>query len=445
MTESASPNAVSAITRAEAARVVARVMSGRSLDDALAQADESALTPQNRSLLRALAYGVLREHRLLSALVAKLLEKPLQQQPELHALLLLGIHQLRSMRMPAHAAVTETVNAVMNLNAPWARGLVNAVLRRYQREAATLEQQLPKNPGTRLSYPDWLVQAAQKDWPQNWDALLAAGNEAGPLTLRVNRRRLTVEEYLPRLAAAGIAAQPVPEAPDAVVLDEAVPVEKIPGFAEGEVSVQDAAAQLAVDLLELVPGTGPGLRVLDACAAPGGKTAHILERADCEVVSVDQDAERLKRIEENLARLQLTSTLIAGDARKPSVWWDQKPFDRILLDAPCSATGVIRRHPDIKWLRRAEDIPRFAQTQFELLSALLPLLAPGGVLVYAVCSVLEAEGAGVVRRLLDEQRTVRAPPLEVVWGEASGPGRRLPSGGNFDGFFYARLVKVRTN
>lgn len=431
------PEPVSAKTRAEAARAVTRVMAGQNLDDALARADEATLTPQNRSLLRAMAYGVVREHSLLSALVARLLDKPLQKQPELHALLLLGIHQLRSMRMPAHAALSETVNAVAPLNAGWARGLVNAVLRRYQREARALENALPQDPAIRFSHPAWLVNALRQDWPERWQNLLAANNEAGPLTLRVNRRRGTVAGYLPRLAAASLSGHTVGAAADAVVLDDAVAVDGIPGFAEGEVSVQDAAAQLAAELLDVQTGQ----RVLDVCAAPGGKTAHLLERFDCDVVAVDLDAERLQRVSENLSRLKLRATLTAGDATRPSAWWDGKPFDRILLDAPCSSTGVIRRHPDIKWLRRADDIPRLAKAQFEMLNALWPLLAPGGVLLYAVCSVLDAEGTAVIQRFVSSQDGLEVLPLEAEWGAARDPGRRLAPGGNFDGFYFAKLRK----
>lgn len=433
-------DSVSAKTRAEAARVVARVMAGQNLDQALAQADEAALTPQNRSLLRAMAYGVIREHSLLSALAARLLEKPLQKTPELHALLLLGIHQLRGMRMPAHAALSETVNAVAPLNAAWARGLVNAVLRRYQREARALEEALPQDPVIRFSHPAWLVKALRENWPSSWEKLLAAGNEAGPLTLRVNRRRSTVADYLPRLNAAGLSGSAVPAAADAVVLMEAAPVEKIPGFIEGDVSVQDAAAQLAAELLDL----SSGQRVLDACAAPGGKTAHLLERFDCDLAAVDLDAGRLKLVQENLDRLKLQATLIAGDASRPSLWWDGKPFDRILLDAPCSSTGVIRRHPDIKWLRRADDIPRLAKAQFEMLNALWPLLAPNGILLYAVCSVLDAEGPAVVNRFIGSHSGVEVVPLDVSWGEAREPGRRIAPGGDFDGFYFAKLRKSAT-
>ena len=429
----------SAAVRAEAARAVARVMAGRTLDDALAACAVGALTTQNRSLLAAMAYGVVREHSLLSALAARLLDKPLEKSPEVQALVLCGLHQLRSMRMPAHAAVAETVNAVALLEAHWARGMVNAVLRRYQRERRELEDGLPTDPVVRLSHPTWLVDAIRRDWPRVWKKLLLENNEQAPLTLRANRRRMAAAEYLAReLPGAGLTGHAVAVAPEALVLDEAVPVDELPGFADGLASVQDAAAQLAAGLLDVRPGQ----RVLDACAAPGGKSAHILERTDCELVALDVDAQRLKRVEENLSRLKLQATVKAGDAREPKGWWDGKPFDRILVDAPCSGTGVIRRHPDIKWLRRAADIPKLAQIQLELLHALWPLLAPGGTLVYAVCSVFDSEGRGVVERFLEREPEARAQAIDAAWGEAHAPGRRLAPGGDFDGFFYARLRKT---
>jgi 16S rRNA (cytosine967-C5)-methyltransferase len=428
----------SAAVRAEAARAIARVMAGRTLEDALAAAAVDALTTQNRSLLMAMAYGVVREHTLLTALAARLLDKPLEKSPDVQALLLCGLHQLRSMRMPAHAAVAETVNAVALLEAHWARGMVNAVLRRYQRERRELEDALPTDPVVRQSHPTWLVDSIRRDWPRVWKKVLLENNEQAPLTLRVNRRRGSATAYLQReLPGAGLRGHLVAGAPDAIALDEAVPVDELPGFADGQVSVQDASAQLAVELLDLKDG----LRVLDACAAPGGKTAHILERAACEVLALDVDPARLKRIEENLARLQLRATVRAGDAKAPKAWWDTQPFDRILVDAPCSGTGVIRRHPDIKWLRRAADVPRMAQAQLDLLHALWPLLAPGGTLLYAVCSVLATEGPRVVEHFVEQEPGARTRPIDAAWGEPQGPGRRLAPGGDFDGFFYARLEK----
>jgi 16S rRNA (cytosine967-C5)-methyltransferase len=427
--------------RARAALAVAAVLQGANLDDALA-AQLGDLSGPDSSLLKAIAYGVVREHRLLDALAGSLLQRPLRDEPALQALLACGLFQLRAMRVPEHAAVAETVAAAEALEKPWAKGLVNAVLRRYQRERAAIDGKLPVTAGIRQSYPDWLVQAVKADWPDGWRTVLAGGNEAGPLTLRINARGGSRDTYLQQLAAAGIEAAAVAvavaEAPDAVRLAAAVPVEEIPGFAEGAASVQDASAQLAAGLLQAQPGQ----RVLDACAAPGGKTAHLLERLEgLDLLAVDSDAQRLERVRANLDRLKLHATLLAADAAKPTVWWDGRPYDRILLDAPCSGTGVIRRHPDIKWLRRDSDIPRMAELQLRLLRALWPLLAPGGMLVYATCSILRAEGEDLVRGFLDTHADARESRIEAAWGESRSVGRRIAPGGDFDGFYYARLVK----
>ncbi|MDB5987517.1 MAG: rsmB [Nevskia sp.] len=423
--------------RALAARACAAVFAGSSLDDVL-ERESAHLSSADRALLRAIAYGVMRERSSLEWLLSQLLDKPLRQEPLLLALLLCGLQQLRAMRVPPHAAVAETVAAAAVLDKPWAKGLVNALLRRYQREQAALEAALPLGSDLRLSYPQWLVAAIKQDWPDSWRAVLAAGNEQGPLTLRVNRRLNTRDEYLADLAVAGVAAQAIDSADDAVGLIEATAVDLVPGFGEGRVSVQDASAQLAAELLNIEPG----MRVLDACAAPGGKTAHLLERYQLEqLVALDRDGRRLQRVRENLERLGLEATLIAADANATDIWWNGVPFDRILLDAPCSGTGVIRRHPDIKWLRRDTDIRQMAKQQLKLLQALWPLLAPGGQLLYATCSILQAEGADVLRDFLATQADATESAIAADWGEACGIGRRLPPGTHFDGFYYARLHK----
>ncbi|MGQ0502847.1 MAG: 16S rRNA (cytosine(967)-C(5))-methyltransferase RsmB [Panacagrimonas sp.] len=423
--------------RSAAAQVVAAVLGGRSLDDALPVADEHLAAPGDRGLLRALAYGVLREHLLLAAIAGRMLKAPLVDEPQIAALIEVGLFQLRSMRVSAHAAVSETVEACVLLGKPERRPLVNALLRRYQRDSRALEVAAADDAAKRYSYPTWLVDAIRCDWPENWERVLAAGNEQGPLSLRVNRRRISREDYAARLRASGLAFREVPCAPDALILESAVPVERLPGFAEGEVSVQDASAQLAAELLDLAPG----LRVLDACSAPGGKTAHALERADLDLLALDSDASRLDRVQDNFRRLGLSAELRAYDAGRFGDRWNGALFDRILLDAPCSGTGVIRRHPDIKWLRRFDDIPRMAAEQFRLLSALWPLLAPGGRLVYATCSVLAAEGEDVVRKFFMQAADAKHEPIVATWGEARRFGRRLAPGGDFDGFYYACLRK----
>ena len=329
--------------RSAAALAVTAVLAGRSLDDVLPNADEG-LAPGDRGLLRALAYGVLREHLFLAAIAGKMLKSPLTDEPQIAALIEVGLFQLRSMRVSPHAAVSETVEACTLLGKPERRPLVNALLRRYQRDSRALELAAAEDTSRRYSYPTWMVDSIRCDWPNNWEQVLAGGNEQGPMTLRVNRRLISRDDYAAKLRSAGLVCHEIEGLADALRMDSAVGVEKLPGFAQGEVSVQDASAQRAVDLLQL----SPGLSVLDACSAPGGKTAHILERADVSVLALDSDAARLERVKETLTRLQLSAQTQAYDAGRFRDRWDGSLFDRILLDAPCSGTGVIRRHPDIK-------------------------------------------------------------------------------------------------
>lgn len=424
--------------RSRAALAITAVLGGRSLDDALVQADVG-LSPPERSLLRALCYGVLREHAKLAALASAMLRnRPPSDAPQIGALIEVGLHQLRSMRISPHAAVSQTVAACDALDSPGHRGLVNALLRRYLRERETLEARLPTDPTITWSYPGWLVEQIRRDWPENWQDILDAGNQHAPLSLRVNRRLCTRANYLGKLRAAGLAAIEIADAPDALVLENPVPVERLPGFGHGECSVQDVSAQLAVELLQLEPG----LRVLDACAAPGGKTAHMLERCELQqVLAVDSDPSRLARVEQTLNRLGLRADTLAFDVGRLRERWSGPLFDRILLDAPCSGTGVIRRHPDIKWLRRAEDIPRLADDQLRLLFALWPLVAPGGRIVYATCSILVTEGEDVVRQFLMRQPDAKHEAIAANWGEPRRLGRRIAPGGNWDGFYYAVLRK----
>lgn len=428
--------------RAAAAKAVASVMTGRNLDDALA-AVSAPLSAADLSLLKAMAYGVVREFSTLNWLVGRMLQKPLREEPLVAALLACGVYQLRAMRVPAHAAVAETVAAAEVLGKPWAKGLTNALLRRYQREADAIEATLPPDVEVRQSYPEWLVRQIKRDWPGAWRSVLAAGNTQAPMTLRVNRRRGDREAFAAELSTAGIGHLLPRTTPDAVILNEPLPVERIPGFADGRVSVQDLSAQLAADLL----GAEPGMRVLDACAAPGGKTAHLIERSEgLDVIAIESEAARLGRIRDTLGRLGLDAMLVHHDAADTAGWWKGKKFDRILIDAPCSGTGVIRRHPDIKWLRRETDIPTMAAQQLRLLRALWPLLKPQGVLVYATCSILKAEGEDVARAFMAEQpeavEQVIDPSPYAMWGEDCGLGRRIEPGGDFDGFYYVRWVKV---
>lgn len=383
----------------------------------------------------------------LDACLALMLDRPgAALDPEIHALALVGLFQLAHGATPVHAAVAETVEATRVLGKPRAAGFVNALLRRYQREGLVILGRAHQEPQARHAHPAWLLDAFARDWPEHWPAMVAAGNAEPPMWLRVNRRQGSRDDYLARLAAAGIGAESCAFAPEALRISTPVNVAELPGFAEGAVSVQDAAAQLAPYWL----AARSGLRVLDACAAPGGKACHVLELESgiAELVALDVDPHRSARIVENLARLGLSATVVVGDALH-TAWWDGRPFDRILLDVPCSGTGVIRRHPDIKLLRHASDIARFAATQLALLRSLHALLVPGGRLLYASCSVLRAENAAVVAEFLrgepaaldvTESARLLLPGVAPVQGP--GPGCGLPSGAaDADGFYYACLEK----
>lgn len=427
-------------SRARAARAITRVMQGSSLDQALPEVT-SGTTPRDQSFIRALCYGVLRDQRLLNHIAAGLLDKPLKgKQAEILQLILVGLFQLRSMRVAPHGAVAETVAACGQLGQPRARGLANAILRRYQREAETIESAIPEEPDLRLSHPRWMTRTLQSDWPDNWETILQANQKPAPMVLRVNTCQTSREAYLSELAGAGIEAEVLPVTSTAIQLVNAVDVQQLPGFSEGLVSVQDGSAQLAATLLDVAQGA----RVLDACAAPGGKTAHLLESfSDICLVALDKKEERLQRVKENLQRLKLDDASVvikAADAGDTESWWDGKHFDRILLDAPCSGSGVIRRHPDIKWLRRADDVPRMAAEQLRLLNTLWPTLASGGKLLYATCSVFRAEGEEVVNNFLEQTADARSDSMNVDWGVASGAGRVILPG-PMDGFFYCLLSR----
>jgi len=440
--ESDSPPAAGAAARVAAARVLRAVRDqGRSLPDALAGIPEA---PEGRdaSLVRELSYGAVRLLPRLEALTDLLLHKPLgRDDGDLRALVQVGLYQLLATRIPDHAAVAATVEAARRLDKPWAVPLVNAMLRRFLRQRAPLLARADRSPESRWLFPHWLLRRLQADWPEHWRSIIEASNGRPPMTLRINAARTTPAAYAKRLAARGLTARPAPFAALALTLDRPLPVQGLPGFAEGLVSVQDAGAQLAAELLN----ARPGQRVLDACAAPGGKTAHILERAagGLDLTALDLDPERLDRVRANLRRLGLTARLVCGDATAPAGEWSRALYDRILLDAPCSATGVIRRHPDIKPLRREGDIAPLCATQARMLDALWPLLAPGGTLIYATCSLLPEENEAQVGAFLARRPDARAIPLEVPWGLARGLGRQtLPGLAGMDGFYYARLSKA---
>jgi 16S rRNA (cytosine967-C5)-methyltransferase len=429
-------------TRALAAEIVDAVVSdGRSLDAAIAER-ESRVPPADRPLVRMLAYGVLRNHWQLQAWIAQLVSRPFRRRDSvINALLAVGLFQLTDTRVPDHAAVSQTVEAARALRRPKLAGVVNACLRRFQREdlAASDSEEV------RWNHPAWLIERLRLDWPGDADAILEANNQRAPMWLRANARRTTAAEYLERLSAAGIEATLQKGVPDALRLTEPRSVDDLPGFGDGDASVQDAAAQIAARWL-MRPGPR---RVLDACAAPGGKSGHLAELGSDEfdLVAVDSDAERLERVRENLDRLGLAATIVAGDASKPGEWWNGEPFDAILLDAPCSATGVIRRHPDIKLLRRAADVDELSALQAKILDALWPTLAPGGRLLYATCSVLAAENDCVVGRFLESRDDAEEDTVlpsynirDVMRTKACGY-QVLPGTAGMDGFYYACLVK----
>ena len=417
-----------------AAGALEDVLAGAALHQVLPQRVQQLQTPGERGALQDIVYGSLRQLGRLDVWLAALLERPLTD-PQLGWLLRVAMYQLAYTRAPAHAVVH---NAVTAAGEGWRRGLANAVLRNFQRRRAELDTLAEAQPSARWSHPDWWIAKLQSEQPAHWQAILEASLLHPPFTLRVNRRHGDVAAYLQRLTEAGLPARQT--GPDAVTLDKAVPVHSLPGFDAGHVSVQDAGAQWAARLLIPEPGerlAAYPLRVLDACAAPGGKTGHILERANVVLTALDVDAARLARVQENLDRLQLAATLVQGDASQPDAWWDGQPFDRILADVPCSASGVVRRNPDIKWLRRPDDIAQFAAQQARMLDVLWRLLAPGGTLLYATCSIFNEENDGQVRAFLarHSEDAERCPLVEPL-----SDGSLLPDA-DHDGFYYALLRK----
>lgn len=428
--------------RLAAARALAAVLSGKASLNSSLPAQLDKVDERDRGLTQDLAFGTARWQPRLDLLAAQLLQKPFKAaDADVQALLLVGLYQLFYTRIPAHAAIGETVGCADKLKKPWAKGLLNAVLRRAQREGEALLAGMQRDPVVRTAHPRWLQKALKAFWPEQWEAICAANNAHPPMILRVNRRHHGRDAYLALLAEAGIDASACQYSRDGIVLSEACDVRSLPGFAEGWVSVQDEAAQLSADLLELAPGQ----RVLDACCAPGGKTCHLLEAEAglAHLVAIDLEAKRLTRVRENLDRLQLDAELIACDARDTASWWDGKPFQRILLDAPCSATGVIRRHPDIKLTRQADDIPALATLQGELLDALWPTLEVGGMLLYATCSSLPTENTEVVEAFLARTPGARELDLATEAGIRQPHGRQLlAQEGGHDGFYYAKLIKI---
>lgn len=419
-----------------ASTVVGNVLTGHSLDAELAALwrRHSDLSPQQRAAIQNVCFGTLRFLGLIDALLQALLDKPLQDE-KLRCLLRVALYQLEHTRAAPHAVVDHAVRACEQMHLAAAKGLTNAVLRNFLRRRAQLLARARRTEPGRYSHPQWWIDKLRGQYPEQYAAILEANNLHPPMTLRVNCRRVATADYLALLAKSGIAASRLGAA--AVQLAKPMSVERIPGFSEGMVSVQDAAAQQAAPLL----AAENGMRALDACAAPGGKAAHILELADVKLVALDNDAARLERVRANFARLKLPGHAICGDAGEPRTWWDGIPFDRILADVPCSASGVVRRHPDIKWLRRPADIAQFAQRQERILEALWRLLASGGKLLYATCSVFHEENQLQITRFMERHRDAQSlilPGAETHLKQAAG--QILPDE-RHDGFFYALLQK----
>jgi len=432
--------------RVAAVKVMQQLHTGGGSLTRLLPTAQSKVADSDRALLQAMCFGMARWSQRLSGLVDSLLDKPLKRKDQdIYLLMQLGVYQLAYTRVAPHAAVDTTVAAVKKLGKPWAKGLVNAVLRNYQRQVATLESGL--NEASALAHPEWLLTHFKHDWPNDWEGIVEQNNQQAAMTLRVNQRHHTTEQYLKLLADYELHATPVECVPSALVLENATSVHDLPGFSDGQVSVQDAAAQIAGPLLSECSDKGAGMRLLDACSAPGGKTAHALECGDWQqVVALDHDAERLQKVGETLDRLVLhdRALLQSADAANLDSWWDKQAFDSILLDAPCSGTGVIRRHPDIKLLRRASDIDELVKTQQALMLALWSTLKPGGRMLYATCSILKVENEQQLSWFMQQHSDAKPIPLSLGVGQIreSGCVQILPGEQGMDGFFYALLEKL---
>ena len=431
-------NAVRGATRVASAAIVNAVIhEGRSLSQAAPAALAEIATERDRAFVQACAFGVLRHFHALKARLARLMPKPLRRKDgDVEALLLVGLYQIEHMGVASHAAVSATVDGARALDKDWACRLINGVLRAALRAPPDIDS----SRDARAEFPQWMLDCVRRDWPDDWRTVFEHSNTEAPLTLRVNLQRTSVADYSAELTRVGLAHSVGRHAAGAIRLLEATAVSALPYFSDGHLSVQDEAAQLAAQVLS--PGAHE--RVLDACAAPGGKTAHLLELggAGLSLLALDSSAPRLQRVRENLARLGLSCTIIAADAGSPSDWWDGHPFDKILLDAPCSALGVMRRHPDIRLRRTAADVAEVGQQQRRLLHALWPLLARGGKLLYATCSILRAENDEVIDGFLAAQPDAQVLPLPTLAGRPTRYGRQiLPGDDDMDGFYYCLISK----
>jgi 16S rRNA (cytosine967-C5)-methyltransferase len=415
----------------DAAPIVARVAAGVSLAAQFERYAEGE-TETPRAALIDITHGTLRRYGRVQAIV-RLLSRRETTDPVLHALLWCSLYALESGRYADYTVVDQAVRACGALERWSAKGYVNAVLRAYLRERASLDARVQSDAEAHYQHPRWWIELLRGAYPAQWEAVLAAGNAHPPMCLRVNRRRLGVQAYQAKLAAAGIAARAL--SGEAVLVERPVPVDRLPGFHEGEASVQDAGAQRAAPLLDLAPGQ----RVLDACAAPGGKAGHILESADVDLTALEADARRCERLARNLARLRLDARVREADCTQLERWWDGTPFDRVLADVPCSASGIARRHPDIKWLRRSADLAAFAARQGAILDALWQVLRPDGKLLYATCSVFPQENDAVIEAFIARQRGAGARAVRLALPDGAA-AQGLPDTER-DGFYYALIHK----
>jgi len=416
---------------------------GMSLSEALPKAQTLLDNAPDKALLQEICFGVMRYLPQLEAVCSQLMTKPLiKQLRPLQFLLYVGIYQLKFMRIPDHAAISETVEAARELKGQSLTKLINAILRNVQRQPQLFDFSAAPA-AVQYNHPGWLINQLQQAYPQQWQALLEANQQKAPLWLRVNINKINPTDYAAALTRAGIDyTRPLAGLPAAIKLAQAQDVTNLPGYNEGWFSVQDAAAQHAATLLDV----NDGQRILDACCAPGGKTCHILELApEAELTALDKEPKRLLRVHDNLTRLGLTATVIAADAAEPQQWWQGQLFDRILLDVPCSATGVIRRHPDIRWLRKKADIDVLVALQQRILQQCWALLAPGGKLLYATCSVLPSENNLQIAQFLQQQNDARLVVLPQQGAEQPFGWQILPGEQDMDGFFYALLSKSATS
>ena len=427
--------------RAQAAHALLAVTRDyQHLDDAIQQ-HATDLNAKDAALMQAICFGVMRWYLPLMSWLEQQADRPVDRlKPEVRIVILSGLYQLEFMRIPAHAAIHATVESAGYLHAKRAKGLINAILRGFQRRQGSSEHndQEAGHESVRYAHPQWMLNYFQTDWPDNWLQIVEFNNRQAPMVLRMDHRRLTSEQYLQQLQQAGIDAFQHPVAEAGIVLSRPVGVDMLPGFEQGLVSVQDAAAQLAAPLLQHTIEH----RVLDACAAPGGKTIHIMQlQQPAHLIALDNSDKRLGRVHENVQRISAAAEIMQGDASRPDEWWDGIAFDRILLDAPCSASGVIRRHPDIKYLRSEKSITKIVRRQAKILDALWQVLNSGGMLLYVTCSIFKVENEQQVLAFLQRHEDAQLDEMEVSWGRGKIGRQLLPGDDDMDGFYFARIKK----